>query len=49
MQWLLSSGGFGMVYVVEVWVVIMGLVGLWGSRGLIKEMSNQGASVPPDE
>ena len=49
MQWLLSSRGFGMVYVVEVWVVIMGLVGLWGSRRLIKEMSNHGASGPPDE
>ena len=49
MQWLLSSRGFGMVYVVEVWVVIMGLVGLWGSRRLIKEMSNRGASGPPDE
>ncbi len=49
MQWLLSSRGFGMVYVVEVWVVIMGLVGLWGSRRLIKKMSNQGASGPPDE
>ncbi|MBA7472830.1 hypothetical protein ES707_08162 [subsurface metagenome] len=49
MQWLLSSRGFGMVYVVEVWVVIMGLVGLWGTRRLIKEMSNQGASGPPDE
>ncbi len=49
MQWLLSSRGFGMVYVVEVWVVIMGLVGLWGSRRLINKMSNQGASKPPDE
>ena len=49
MQWLLGSGGFGMVYVVEVWVVVMGLVGLWGSRRIIKEMSNQGASEPPDE
>jgi len=49
LQWLLSSGGFGMVYVVEVWVVVMGLVGLWGSRRLIKEMSNQGASGSPDE
>ena len=49
MQFLLASRGFGMVYVVEVWVVFMGLVGLWGSRRLIKEMSNQGASGPPDE
>ena len=49
MQWLRSSRGFGMVYVVEVLVVIMGLVGLWGSRRLIKEMSIHGASGPPVE
>jgi len=49
MQWLLGSGGFGMVYVVEVWVVVMGLVGLWGSRRLMREMSDRGASEPPDE
>lgn len=49
MQWLLSSRGFGMVYVVEVWVVFMGLLGLWGTRRLIKELSNQGALGPPDE
>jgi uncharacterized membrane protein YhfC len=49
MQWLLSSVGFGMVYVVEVWVIIMGLMGLWGSRRLMREMSDQGASEPPDE
>jgi len=49
MQFLLSSRGFGMVYVVEIWVVIMGLVGLWGSRRIIKEMSNQGAFGLPDE
>jgi uncharacterized membrane protein YhfC len=49
MQWLLSGGGFGMVYVVEVWVVFMGLVGLWGSRRMIKEMSNRGTPESPDE
>jgi len=49
MQWLLSSGGFGIVYVVEIWVVIMGLVGLWGSRRLIDEMSDRGPSEPLDE
>ena len=49
MQWLLSSRGFGMVYVIEIWVVIMGLLGLWGSQRLRKEMSNQGASEPLDE
>ncbi len=49
MQWLLSSGGFGMIYVVEVWVVFMGLVGLWGSRRIIKEMSNRGTPESPDE
>jgi len=49
MQWLLSDGGFGMVYVVEVWVVFMGLVGLWGSRRILKEMSNRGTPESPDE
>jgi len=34
LQVILSSGGFGMVYVVEVWVVILGSVGLWGSMRL---------------
>ena len=49
MQWLLSSGGYGMVYVVEVWVVVMGLVGLWGSRRIIKDMSERGAQKSPGE
>ncbi|TRO47712.1 YhfC family intramembrane metalloprotease [Candidatus Bathyarchaeota archaeon] len=49
MQWLLSSGGFGMVYVVEVWVVIMGLVGLWGSRRIMLEMSNRDLPGLSDE
>jgi len=49
MQWLLSGGGFGMVYVVEVWVVFMGLAGLWGSRRILKEMSNRGTPESPDK
>jgi hypothetical protein len=44
MQWLLGSGGFGMVYVVEVWVVAMGLVGLWGSRRLLRDMVERDSS-----